>query len=149
MTTLTRAFVPPSLFLRIKNALVSVVIYIKQTFWPEDLSVLYTHPREHLNNWTVLIAALLIITITWIAIILRRKRPYVVVGWFWYLVMLSPVLGIVQAGKQAHADRFTYLPQIGLCLLVTWMVADWTIGWRKRLEILAGAGSFEILALAL
>ena len=143
------SFAAPSLYLRLKNAFVGILIYVKQTFWPVDLSVLYPHPREHLNNWLVLIAALLIVAMTWIALIVRHKRPYVVVGWFWYLIMLSPVLGIVQAGKQAHADRFTYLPQIGLCLIVTWTVADWTIGWRKRREILSAAGALAILALAL
>ena len=148
-TVAESSLAPPSLFLRIKNALVSIIIYIKQTFWPADLSVFYPHPREHLNNWLVLIAALLIIGITLIAIVVRRHRPYVVVGWFWYLVMLTPVLGIVQAGKQAHADRFTYLPQIGVCLLVTWTVADWTVGWRKRREILAIAGTIVVIALAL
>lgn len=123
-TVAESSFVPPSLFLRIKNALVSILIYIKETFWPADLSVLYPHPREHLNNWVVLVAALLIIGITCVAIIVRHKRPYIIVGWFWYLVMLSPVLGIVQAGKQAHADRFTYLPQIGLLIAITWTVVN-------------------------
>ena len=118
------SFVPPSLFLRIKNAVVSIVIYIKETIWPVDLSVLYPHPRENLNNWLFLIAALLVIGMTAVAIIVRRKRPYVFVGWFWWLVMLSPVLGIVQAGKQAHADRFTYLPQIGLLIAISWTAAD-------------------------
>ena len=123
-TVAESSFVPPSLFLRIKNALVSIVIYIKETVWPADLSVLYPHPREHLNNWVVLVAALLIIGITCVAIIVRHKRPYIIVGWFWYLVMLSPVLGIVQAGKQAHADRFTYLPQIGLLIAISWTVTN-------------------------
>ena len=148
-TVAESSFVPPSLLLRIKNALVSILVYIKQTFWPVDLSVLYPHPRDHLSNWLVLMAALLVVAITFIAIILRRRRPYVFVGWFWYLVMLAPVLGIIQAGKQAHADRFTYLPQIGFCLLVTWLVADWTTGWWKRREILAAAGAAAVLALAL
>jgi len=83
-----------------------------------------------------------------IAISARRQRPYLIVGWFWFLIMLSPVLGIVQAGKQAYADRFTYLPQIGFCLLVVWAVADWTIGWWKRREILATVGVIAILSLA-
>lgn len=142
------SFVPPSLFLRIKNAFVSIIIYIKETFWPADLSVFYPHPREHLSNWLVLFALLLVSGITATAIIFRRSRPYLVVGWFWYLIMLSPVLGIVQAGKQAHADRFTYLPQIGLLIAITWTVADWTKGWWKRREILATAGAISLMALA-
>jgi hypothetical protein len=147
-TVAESSFAPPSLLSRTKNALVSVIIYIKQTLWPTDLSVFYPHPRDHLSNWLVLIAALLILGITGIALIVWRKRPYVVVGWFWYLLMLTPVLGIVQAGRQAHADRFTYLPQIGLCVLVTWMIADWTAGWWKRREILAVAGTVTVLVLA-
>jgi hypothetical protein len=147
-TVAESSFVPPSLLSRTKNAFVSVIIYIKQTLWPTDLSVFYPHPRDHLNNWLVLIAALLILGITGIALIIRRKRPYVAVGWFWYLLMLTPVLGIVQAGRQAHADRFTYLPQIGLCVLVTWTIADWTAGWWKRREILAVAGTVAVIVLA-
>jgi protein O-mannosyl-transferase len=123
-TVAESSYLPPSLVLRIENAVVSVLIYIKQTLWPADLSVLYPHPGEHLNNWLFLIAAVFVVGITGVAIIVRRRRPYVAVGWFWYLVMLSPVLGIVQAGKQARADRFTYLPQIGLLIAVSWMVAD-------------------------
>jgi len=148
-TVAENSFAPPSLLSRTKNAFVSVVIYIKQTLWPTDLSVFYPHPRDHLNNWLVLIATLLILGITGIALLVRRKRPYFVVGWFWYLVMLTPVLGIVQAGRQAHADRFTYLPQIGLCALVTWTIADWTAGWWKRREILAVAGTVAVIVLAL
>ena len=146
-TMAENSYAPPSLLLRIKNAFVSIIIYIRETFWPTDLAVFYPHPRDHLNNWLVLISAALLIGITAIAIIVRRKHPYVVVGWVWYLVMLSPVLGIVQAGKQAHADRFTYLPQIGLLIAFTWTVADWTIGWWKRREILATAMGIALLAL--
>lgn len=147
-TAAESSYAPPSLFLRIKNAFVSVVIYIKETLWPAGLSVFYPHPRDHLNNWIVLIAASLVVGITAIAIIVRRERPYAFVGWSWYLVMLSPVLGIIQAGKQAHADRFTYLPQIGLLIAISWTVADWTNHWRKRREILATACAIALLALA-
>jgi hypothetical protein len=147
-TVAESSFTPPSLLSRTKNAFVSVIIYIKQTLWPSGLSVFYPHPRDHLNNWLVLLTALLVLGITGIALIVRRKRPYVVVGWLWYLLMLTPVLGIVQAGRQAHADRFTYLPQIGLCVLVTWMIADWTAGWWKRREILVVAGTVAVIALA-
>ena len=133
---------------RIENALVSVITYIRETFWPTDLGVFYPHPHGHLNGWLVLISAALVVGISWIAVVVRRRHAYVLVGWFWYLGMLTPVLGIVQAGRQAHADRFTYLPQIGLCLLTTWIVAESTAGWLKRLEILAATGTVVIVALA-
>jgi protein O-mannosyl-transferase len=148
-TVAESSFVPPSLLSRTKNAVVSVIIYIRQTLWPTDLSVFYPHPRDNLDNWLALVAALLVLGMTGLALIVRRKHPYFVVGWFWYLLMLTPVLGIVQAGRQAHADRFIYLPQIGLGLLVTWTIADWTTGWWKRREVLAIAGAIALIALAL
>ena len=123
-TVAESSFVPPSLIERTKNAFVSVLTYVHQTFWPINLSVFYPHPRDQINNSLVLVAVLFVLGVTAMAVIFHRKRPYFVVGWFWFLVMLSPVLGIVQAGRQAHADRFTYLPQIGLLIAITWIVAD-------------------------
>src|SRR5712691_4160665 len=125
---------------RIKNALVSTIIYSKQTFWPVDLGIFYPHPHYQLNRWVVVASAVLIVAITLVAIFTRRKHPYVFVGWFWYLGMLIPVLGIVQAGLQGHADRFTYLPHIGLLMLLTWMIADLTKQWRHR-ELILGAAA--------
>jgi len=143
------SYVPPSLFSRTKNAFVSVIVYIRETLWPADLSLFYPHPRDTLNNWLVLIAIFLVLGLTALALIVRRKYPYVLVGWFWYLLMLTPVLGIVQAGRQSHADRFTYLPQIGLILLIVWTIADWTTEWRKRRELLTVTGAVALTALAL
>ncbi len=148
-TVAESSFVPPSLLSRIKNAFVSVIIYIRETVWPTDLSLFYPHPRDHLNNWLVLVAIMLVLGFTGLALIVRRKHPYVVVGWFWFLVMLSPVLGIVQAGRQAHADRFTYLPQIGLILVIIWIIADWTTGWWKRRQLLTATGAVALTVLAL
>ena len=130
---------------RLNNAIVSTVTYIRQMFWPADLAVFYPHPHDQLKTGLVMLCAALIIGITLIAVLLRRKHPYVLVGWFWYLVMLSPVVGIVQAGLQGHADRFTYLPQIGLYLLVTCSVADFTLRWTKQREILAVAAGLTVL----
>ena len=70
--------------------------------------------------------------------VLRRRRPYLLTGWLWYLIMLVPVIGIVQVGVQARADRYTYLPQIGLYLLLTWAAADLCAGWRHRRVVLGG-----------
>src|SRR5213078_3142652 len=81
----------------------------------------------------------LIVVLTLLAIFFRQKHPYVFVGWFWYLILLAPVLGIVQAGLQARADRFTYLPHIGITMLLTWTCADLTQRWRNRQIILASA----------
>ena len=139
---------PLPLLLRLGNAGVSAMIYIGQMFWPIDLAVFYPRMHDQLDSWLVMIPAALIIGISLIAILVRRRHPYVFVGWFWYLVMLTPVLGIVQAGLQGHADRFTYLPQIGLYLLVTWTVAEVTVGWAKQREMLTSLATVVLVALA-
>ena len=122
---------------RIKNAAVSLMVYLRQMFWPDDLAIFYPHPHDQLNIWLVLASAGLIILITLLAIILRQKRPYLFVGWFWYLILVAPVLGIFQAGLQSRADRFTYLPHIGITIALTWMVADLTQQWRFHRAMLS------------
>jgi cytochrome c-type biogenesis protein CcmH/NrfG len=131
---------------RLKNAAVSVIVYLRQMFWPTDLAVFYPHPRDQLNIWIVLMSAFLIISITLLAILVHRKHPYVFVGWFWYLLLLVPVLGIVQVGLQARADRFTYLPHIGITMLLTWTGTDLTQQWRNRRIVLASLATFVIAA---
>jgi tetratricopeptide (TPR) repeat protein len=122
---------------RIKNAAVSLMVYLRQMFWPDDLAIFYPHPHDQLNIWLVLALAGLIILITLLAIILRQKRPYLFVGWFWYLILVAPVLGIFQAGLQSRADRFTYLPHIGITIALTWTVADLTQQWRVHRAMLS------------
>jgi tetratricopeptide (TPR) repeat protein len=85
---------------------------------------------------------------TLLIFIFRRSRPYLLVGWFWYLIMLLPVIGLVEVGLQGHADRYTYLPQIGLYLAITWLVADVSSTLRRRKEILVAAASIIIVSLA-
>ncbi len=131
---------------RLKNAAVSLVAYLRQIFWPTDLAVFYPHPHDQLNIWVVLMAAMLIVAITLVAILAHQRYPYVFVGWFWYLVLLVPVLGIVQAGLQARADRFTYLPHIGITMLLTWTCADLTQRWRNRQIILISTATCVIAA---
>ncbi len=109
-----------------------------------DLAVFYPHPHDQLNIWIVLMAVLLIIAITVLAIFVHQKHPYVFVGWLWYLLLLVPVLGIVQAGLQARADRFTYLPHIGMTMLLTWTCADLTQQWRNRQVVLTSVATCAI-----
>ena len=130
---------------RLKNAAVSFIVYLRQMFWPTDLAVFYPHPHDQLNIWIVLMAAALIIAITLVAIVVRQKHPAVFVGWFWYLLLLAPVIGIVQAGLQARADRFTYLPHIGITMLLTWTCADLTQRWRNRRVVLTSIATFAIV----
>ena len=132
---------------RANNAIVTCVVYIWQMLWPVKLAVFYPHPDNRLPFWRVLLALALLITITTTVIALRRKRPYLITGWFWYLGMLVPVIGLVQVGEQARADRYTYLPQIGLYLMLTWAIADLSASWRRRREILSVAAAVVITAL--
>ncbi len=111
---------------RIANAIVSYFDYIRQMFWPVDLIPFYIHPEDRLELWRLIVAAIVLIGITAIAFVRRRKNPYLLVGWLWYLVMLIPVIGIIQVGLQGRADRYTYLPQIGLLIALVWLICDLT-----------------------
>ena len=122
--------------LRMENAAVSGVIYLRQMILPSGLACLYPNPTNPLPLWQVAGAVGLLLAITGVAWAFRRTHPWLVVGWFWYVGMLIPVIGLVQISFYAHADRYTYLPQIGLYLLLTWAAADFTASWRHRRQIL-------------
>ena len=109
---------------RLNTAAVSYVAYIWQMLWPTRLAAFYPHPNDQLPFWQVLLAIAFLISVSLSAILWRKERPYIFTGWFWYVGMLVPVIGIVQAGEQARADRYTYLPQIGLYMLIAWGITD-------------------------
>jgi tetratricopeptide (TPR) repeat protein len=109
---------------RLSNAAVSYVAYIWQMFWPVRLAAFYPHPNDQLNLWQVLPAIAFLIAVSLVAIVWRKEWPYIFTGWFWYVGMLVPVIGLVEAGEQGRADRYTYLPQIGLYLVIAWGIAD-------------------------
>ena len=134
---------------RINNAVVSYVLYIWQMLWPVNLAVFYPHPENRLPFWEIASCLLLLICITAVAIGLRKQRPYLVTGWLWYLGMLVPVIGLVQVGWQGRADRYTYLPQIGLYIAATWGVADLTALYRHQRATLTAAAVVLIGALSL
>jgi Tfp pilus assembly protein PilF len=121
---------------RISNAIVSYIAYGWQMLWPARLAVFYPHPEHRLPLWVIISSLLLLLSITAIAIALRRQRPYLMTGWLWYLGMLVPVIGLVQVGWQGRADRYTYLSQIGLYIAITWAVIDLTALWRHQRTIL-------------
>jgi tetratricopeptide (TPR) repeat protein len=133
---------------RISNAVVSYVLYIWQMLWPVDLAVFYPHPENRLPLWEIVSCLLLLICITAAAIVLRKQRPYLITGWLWYLGMLVPVIGLVQVGWQGRADRYTYLPQIGLYIALTWGLADLTALYRHRRAALSTAAILVIAALS-
>jgi tetratricopeptide (TPR) repeat protein len=109
---------------RLNNSFVSYVTYIWQMLWPARLAVFYPHPNDRLPLLEVTAAIAFLVGISLLVTYLRRTKPYLVTGWFWYLGMLVPVIGLVQVGEQAHADRYTYLPQIGLYIMIAWTVGD-------------------------
>jgi tetratricopeptide (TPR) repeat protein len=133
---------------RINNAGVSYVAYIWQMLWPVKLAVFYPHPENRLPLWEIILSLLLVLGITAAAIALRKQRPYFITGWLWYLGMLVPVIGLVQVGWQGRADRYTYLPQIGLYIVATWAVSDFTALWRRQRTILSAAAILTIAVLS-
>jgi protein O-mannosyl-transferase len=135
-----------SLPLRAGNALIAGAAYIGNMWWPADLAVFYPLAFHDITAARVALALVVLLGISAVVFILRRRR-YLVTGWLWYLIMLGPVIGIVQVGSQARADRYTYLPEIGLALLVTWAVADFCARWRYHRIVLAACSLITIGAL--
>ncbi len=134
--------------LRIGNALVSYITYMWQMIYPAGLAVLYPYPAHGLPVWEIITAILVLASVSAGVFIWRRTRPYLLVGWLWYLIMLVPVIGIVQMGLQARADRYIYLPQIGLYVLLTWGAADLCAGWRHRRVVLGSLAAIVIASLS-
>jgi len=122
---------------------------LRQMFWPTDLVVLYPFNADDITIWRSVLAVIFLAGLTAIAFFVRRQWPYIFIGWLWYLVMLGPVIGILQVGNQAYADRYTYLPQIGLYLLLAWATADLTARWRHRHILIAGLSVVILAALTL
>jgi hypothetical protein len=116
--------------LRLGNAAVSYVRYLAKTFWPVGLALPYPHPGASLPAWQAVGAALLVLALTAAAVSQARARPWLPVGWLWFLGMLVPVIGLVQVGGQAMADRYTYAPSIGLFLVVAWAGAEAAARWH-------------------
>jgi len=137
---------------RIANALVAYVSYITKMFWPLRLTVLYAHPGRTLPMSAVVGSALALVLATAVAITLTRKKPYVAVGWLWYVLTLVPVIGLVQVGSQGMADRYTYVPLIGLFVLLAWGVPD-LVGRRysqvSRRPVVALSALGALIAVAL
>jgi protein O-mannosyl-transferase len=108
---------------RIENATLSYARYLAKTIWPQDLAIPYLLPRQMPTLW-ILAAAGLLFVLTELAIRQARKRPYLLAGWLWYAVTMLPVIGLIQIGMQAMADRYTYVPLIGIFVAVTWSAHD-------------------------
>ena len=132
--------------LRIENAIISYVIQMGRMVYPANLAIFYPYPKA-IPWWEVALAGMLLAGICAIAWAQRRTRPWLLVGWLWYLGMLLPNIGFIQVGAQAQADRHTYLPQIGLALALTWLVADLCALWRDRRAALGSLSALILVAL--
>lgn len=115
---------------RLGNAVVSYARYLRKTFWPDDLSVLYPHPG-HWPTLQVLAAVVLLVGVTAIAIGWRKRAPFLFVGWLWFIGMLVPVIGLVQVGIQSMADRYTYLAHVGLFTALIWGAGECLARWPR------------------
>jgi protein O-mannosyl-transferase len=131
---------------RVQNALLSYVAYLGKALWPVDLSVFYPHPLGSLPTWQPLAAGALLAALSAGAVWAAPRRPYLPVGWFWYLGTLVPMIGLVQVGLQGMADRYTYIPLVGAAIAVAWGVWDLAVG--RGLAARAGAAVAAAGALA-
>ena len=142
-----------SLLNRIENGFISYALYIRDTFAPVHLGVLYPHPimfRQpgqplSISPVGVTIALIVMLGVTMLALLRLRKQPYLAVGWFWFVGTLIPVIGLIQVGQQARADRFTYLPSIGLFIALIWSISDFVIRRRVPQRLIACAGVLVVL----
>ena len=123
-----------SLPLRLETTVISYARYLGMTFWPTKLVLPYPHPLKLYPAWQVGAAVALLLLITAIVLCARDKR-YLAVGWFWFLGSLVPMIGLVQVGEQAMADRYAYIPFLGLFLMIVWLIADWAADWNKSRQV--------------
>jgi tetratricopeptide (TPR) repeat protein len=142
-----RTFADAPIVLRLSNALVSYAKYILLTFWPNDLAVYY--PFAGIPAWQIIGAAFLLIGIMVFCVSQRRIRPYLMVGWLWFLGTLVPVIGIVQVGGQIMADRYFYIPSIGLSIALVFRLADIAKSWRVAAALNAGIAGGILVILAM
>ena len=130
---------------RLENAIVCYAHYIRNTVWPPNLASFYPHP-EHLPLWQVTTSLALLIALTTIAL-WRQQQRYLIVGWLWFMGSLVPMIGVVQAGEQAMADRYAYLPFVGLFVAIIWVLCDSAKRPVKHSLAVAGCGTVVVLSL--
>ena len=133
---------------RLSNAIVSYVSYLGKIFWPINLAVFYPY-EPSLPSWQVFGAALIILAISIAVLYVAKKAPYLFVGWLWYLGTLVPVIGLVQVGMQAMADRYTYLPSIGIGIMLTWGIPSLTKNKNIRTYVLLPSGLAALAVLTI
>jgi protein O-mannosyl-transferase len=143
----TRSTAQFSLGIRLENAVVAYAMYLWKMVWPSHLAPLYPHPGDSLPAWQVAISALVLLAVT--VVVLRfGSRPYLLTGWLWFLGTLVPVIGLVQVGDQAMADRYAYVPLIGIFVMLAWGAADLADSRQIGLSARMIPGACVLLALA-
>lgn len=133
---------------RVANALDSYVAYLQQAVWPTRLAPGYPHSEGALPPSRILFCVAVLGVISGLALVNRKRRPYVLVGWGWFLGALVPAIGLVQSGSQARADRFTYIPLMGISVAIAWIAGDWAQRSRRRRVALAMLATIALVALA-
>ena len=134
---------------RIINALFSYTNYIGKSLWPGKLAIFYPHSVNVFSIWYAIAAAVLLAAITFVVIYLRTRHKYLLLGWFWYLGTLVPVIGLVQVGSQAMADRYTYVPLTGLFIMLTWGIPELLAKWRHRKAVLTALATAVLLTFSI
>jgi len=137
-----------SILVRIENCIVAYARYLADTFWPSRLAPLYPHPGNSLATWQIAVSAAALLVITALAIHWRDRR-YLAMGWLWFLGTLVPVIGLVQVGEQAMADRYMYLPELGIFIAVAWLVWDLASEANISKTWLAGPAVAVLLAMGI
>src|SRR4029077_20205667 len=144
-----RTFTDVPIALRLSNALFSYAKYLLLTFWPNDLAVYYPSPPAGIPVWQIIGAAFLLIGITVFCVSQRRTRPYLIMGWLWFLGTLAPVVGVVQVGGQIMADRYFYIPSIGLFIALVFALTDITKMRRVAASVSAATAGGILVILAM
>jgi len=138
-----------SLWVRLQNALYAYAMYVWKAFWPTRLAVLYPHPGPTLTALQLGLAAVFLVAISVLVWKQRLTQPYLVTGWLWYLGTLVPVIGLIQVGQQAMADRYAYVPLIGIFVMLVWSMADWADSKKINLPARAAAAAIILTGLSI
>lgn len=133
---------------RVANAFMSYLKYIHHMIWPQNITYFYPHPGMGLPVWQGVVAATILLAVTILTVLAVRTKPYLAMGWLWYLITLLPVIGLIQVGRQAMADRYMYVSLIGLFILIAWGIPDLLADWKRKKAILSIGSAAVIAALA-
>ncbi len=137
------------LYARVANPFLSYTKYVLRMFWPRNMAVFYPYDASTVSLLPAFLAALTVIVISVLAIRLRTKRPFFFSGWFWFIIALTPVIGVIQSGAQSMADRYTYIPYIGLFIAVAMAVSDFRLQFRPARFLVSSIAVFAIIAIGI